>query len=144
VAPEEEAGSRFRGWAEKRGLLPEHRFIPLIGFNHPWGPEGAKRGYELLCVLDGLGDIDLSDTTVKEFPGGLFAVLTIAGLDRIMQGIETAHQWLKTHPKYEANYPQDYRHGIDPSPEYEVVYTANEERPEAFILDYYIPIRETE
>ena len=143
LTPEEEAFSRFRAWAERTGLLPERRFVPLIGFNNPWGPEGEKRGYELWCVLDDLGDIDVSDATIKEFDGGLFVVVTIAGLDRIMPGIETAHQWLKKHPKYQADYPRDYRHGIDPSPEYEVVYTPNDENPAGFILDYYIPVRET-
>ena len=123
--------------------MPERSFIPLIAFNNPWGPEGEKRGYEIWCVLDDLGDIDVSDAVVKELSGGLFVVITIAGLDRIMQGIEMAHEWLKRHPKYQANYPGDYRHGVDPTPEYEVVYTPNEEKPERFILDYYIPIRET-
>lgn len=142
LTPEEDAHSLYTEWAERKGLLPERRFIPLIGFNHPWGPEGEKRGYELWCVLDNLGDVDLSDTSVKEFSGGLFAVVTIAGLDRIMPGIELIHQWLKDHPKYETNYPRDYRHGVDPTPEYEVVYNTFTQKPEEFILDYYIPIKE--
>ena len=100
LTPEEEAHSLFLGWAERKGLLPEHRFIPLIGFNNPWGPVGEKRGYELWCVLDNLGDIDLHDTIVKEFSGGLYVVITIPGLDRIMQGRELANKWLKDHPKY--------------------------------------------
>jgi DNA gyrase inhibitor GyrI len=142
LTPEEEAHSLFLGWAERKGLLPEHRFIPLIGFNNPWGPVGEKRGYELWCVLDNLGDIDLHDTIVKEFSGGLYVVITIPGLDRIMQGRELANKWLKDHPKYETNYAESYRHCIDPSLEYEVVYTPTAEKPEDFILDYYIPIKE--
>jgi len=142
LTPEEEAHSLFLAWAESKGLLPEHRFIPLIGFNNPWGPLGEKRGYELWCVLDDPGDIDLSGTIVKEFSGGLYAVITIPGLDRIMQGIESTHRWVKHHPKYETNYPENHRHGIDPSPEYEVVYTWTTQKPEEFILDYYIPIKE--
>ena len=142
LTPEDGAYALYTEWAEKKGLLPERRFIPLIGFNHPWGPEGEKRGYELYCVLDNLGHVDLSDTSVKEFSGGLFAVTTIAGLDRIMRGIELIHRWLGGHPRYEANYPQDYRYGVDPSPEYEVVYNAFSQKPEEFILDYYITIKE--
>ena len=142
LTPEDEAHALFINWAEKKGILPEQRFLPLIGFNHPWGPEGEKRGYELVCVLENLGDIDLSDTVVKEFSGGLFAVITIPGIDRIMQGIELIHQWINNHPNYEANYPTDYRHGIDPTPEYEVVYTWNATKLEDYILDYYIPIKE--
>ena len=142
LTPEEEAYSLFNEWAERKGLLPEHRFIPLIGFNHPWGPVGEKRGYEFWCVLDNLGDIELSDTIVKEFSGGLYAVVTIPGLDRIMQGIQLIHQWIQEHPKYETNYPENYKHGIDPVPEYEVIYTPVTSKPEEFILDYYIPIRQ--
>ena len=141
LTPEEEAYSLFYEWAERKGLLPEHRFIPLIGFNHPWGPVGEKRGYELWCVLDNLGNIELSDTIVKEFSGGLYAVVTVPGLDRIMQGIQLIHQWIKEHPKYETNYPEDYKHGVDPVPEYEVIYTPIASKPEEFILDYYIPIK---
>jgi hypothetical protein len=142
LEPEEEAYSLFSGWAGRKGLLPEHRFIPLIGFNNPWGPIGERRGYELWCVLDNLDAIDLSDTIVKEFSGGLYVVITVPGLDRIMRGRELALKWLSNHPKYEANYPESYRDRIDPSPEYEVVYTPRAERFEDFILDYYIPIKE--
>lgn len=141
LTPEEEAYSLFLSWAESKGLLPEHRFIPLIGFNNPWGPIGEKRGYEFWCVLDNLGDVDLSGMVVKEFPGGLYAVITIAGLDRIMPGIKLIHRWVKDHPKYATNYPDGYQHGRDPSPEYEVAYTM-QQKAEEFILDYYVPIKE--
>lgn len=62
LTPEEEAHSLFLVWAESKGLLPEHRFIPLIGFNNPWGPLGEKRGYELWCVLDDPGVRPAPDT----------------------------------------------------------------------------------
>ncbi len=89
-----------------------------------------------------MGNVDLTGVKVKEFQGGLFAVITIAGLDRIMQGIELARKWIKQHPKYKLSYPDNYRHGVDPVPEYEVVYTPNAKTPEEFILDYYVPVTE--
>ena len=65
LAPEDEVFTRFRTWAEANGLLEKHRFLPVLGFNHPWGPEGKPRGYEIWCFLDGLGQVDLSSVTVR-------------------------------------------------------------------------------
>ena len=103
LTPEEDAYSLFGEWAEGKGLLPERRLIPLIGFNHPWGPEGERRGYELWCVLDNLGDIELSDTIVKEFSGGLYAVNTIVdwtescrALKRLTRGLKSTQNMRPT------------------------------------------------
>ena len=44
--------------------------------------------------------------------------------------------------RYELNYPKNYRHGLDPVPEYEMIYTPHARKPEDFVLDYFIPIKE--
>ena len=142
LTPEHEVVDLFQKWAEATGLLPRLRFIPVLGFNHPWGPMGEPRGYEILCFLDGLGDVDLSDVTVKEFPGGLFAVTTIPGIDVIREYAQPLRQAIKSHPRYEWDYPENYRHGVDPSPEYEMVYTLHAEKADFHVMDYFIPIRE--
>jgi len=41
-----------------------------------------------------------------------------------------------------ADYPEDYRHGVDPSPKPEMVYTPKAREASEFVLDYFIPIRE--
>jgi hypothetical protein len=142
LAPEDEVFAIFRAWQEKNSLIEQHRFLPVLGFNHPWGPEGELRGYEIWCFLEGLGEVDLTGVTVKDFPGGLFGATTIPGIDRIGDYAKELRQAIEDHPRYAWNYPAGYRHRVDPSPEYEMVYTPNAERMEDFVLDYFIPIRE--
>ena len=138
---EDEVFTEFRTWAESTGLLAKHRFVPLLGFNHPWGPEGEPRGYEIWCFVDGYDDLDLSGLVVKDFPGGLFAVTSIPGLDVIPEYATALRQAVEAHPEYALAYPEGYRHGTDPSPEYEMVYTPRAQRMEDFVLDYFVPIR---
>ena len=144
LAPEAEAFEQFHVWAEATGLLPKYGLLTLIGLNHPWGPEGRPRGYELLCPLDGLDEFDRGPVPIKQSPGGLFAATTIRGPDRIMQAIEQLHAWVKKHPKYILNYPATYRHGWDPAPEYEIIHTPQPAPPGQTVIDYCVPIRERE
>ena len=151
-APEEEVFARFHTWAAANGLLERHRFIPLLGCNHPWGPVGEPRGYEVWCYLDGLGDVEVSGHQFTEgtawvqgllyFSGGLYAVTTIPGIDVIPEYAQRLRHAVEAHPRYTANYPEGYRHGIDPVPELEMVYTPRATQPEDFVLDYFVPIRE--
>ncbi|MHC5035793.1 MAG: GyrI-like domain-containing protein [Planctomycetota bacterium] len=142
LTPEEEVFALFQKWAQGQGLLETHRFIPVLGFNHPWGEEGKPRGYEIWCFLDGLGEVDISGVTVKAFPGGLFAVTTIPGLHVLPKFAHQLRQAIEAHPRYEADYPKGYRLGVDPSPELEMVYTPGARKFEDFVLDYFIPIKE--
>ncbi|MDY6834623.1 MAG: effector binding domain-containing protein [Chloroflexota bacterium] len=141
LTPEEEVFALFRNWAQTRGLLEKHRFLPVLGFNNPWGPEGKPRGYEIWCFLEDLSDLNLYEVTVKDFPGGLFGVSTVPGLDVIPEFVQQLRQAIDSHPRYETDYPAGYRHGIDPVPEYELIYTPNARRMEDFVLDYFIPIK---
>ena len=141
LAPEDEVFALFGAWAEKNSLFETYRFIPTLGFNHPFGEIGQKRGYELWVFIDRIHEADLSGLTIKTFRGGLFAVTTIPGLDLIPEYSRRLREAVDAHPLYETDYPADYRHGIDPCPEYEMVYTPNATREQDFILDYFIPIR---
>jgi DNA gyrase inhibitor GyrI len=142
LQPEKEVFERFHEWAEANGLPETHRYLPVLGFNNPWGPEGKRRGYEILCFLEGLGDVDLSGVTVKDFPGGLFAVTTIPGLDVIAEYGRQLRRAIDSHPRYAMDYPEHHRCEVDPSPELEMVYTPKAQRPDDFVLDYFIPIKE--
>ena len=95
------------------------------------------------CSLHWIGETDLSGVAVKDFPGGLFGVTTIPGIDVIPKYAARLRHAIDSHPKYATAYPEDYRHGVDPSPELEMVYTPNAQRAEDFVLDYFIPIVET-
>jgi hypothetical protein len=143
LRPEDEVFRLFQSWAGTSGLLESHRFVPVFGFNNPWGPQGKPRGYEIWCFLDRLGQLDLSGVTVKDFPGGLFAVTTIPGIDLISRFAPELRRAIEQHPHYELDYPTDYRHGVDPSPEFEMVYTPKAQERDEFVLDYFIPIRRT-
>ncbi|MCP4754897.1 MAG: GyrI-like domain-containing protein [Proteobacteria bacterium] len=142
IHPEDEVFAQFHEWSEAKGLLEKLRFVPVLGFNNPWGSEGNPRGYEILCFLAEFEDIDLSNAILKNFPGGLFAVTTIPGLDVIPEYAQRLRRAVDSHPRYATSYPENYRHGVDPSPELEMVYTPQAQRPEDFILDYFIPIKE--
>lgn len=142
LTPEADVFKLFRNWAEANGLLERHRFLPVLGFNNPWGPEGKPRGYEIWSFLEGLGEVDLSDVTVKNFPGGLFAVTTIPGIDVIPEYAQQLRVAIDAHPRYATAYPEKYQYDVDPSPELEMVYTPNAQRAEDFVLDYFIPIKE--
>ena len=144
LTPEDEVFALYRAWAEANGLLEKHRFLPVLGFNHPWGAEGEPRGYEIWCFLEGLGEVDLSGVTVKQFKGGLFGVTTIPGIDVIPQYARELRRAIDDHPRYAADYPAGYQHGIDPSPEYEMGYTPSAQRMEDFVLDYFVPIRQVD
>ena len=141
-SPEDEVFRLFNTWAEANGLLDSHRFVPVLGFNNPFGLEGKSHGYEIWCFLDRLGEVDLTGVTIKNFPGGLFAVTTISGLDLIPSFAEQLRNTIEQHPQYKLNYPDDYRHGVDPSPEFEMIYTPKARRADEFVLDYFIPIKE--
>ena len=142
LSPEDEVFALFDSWAQENGLPDSHRFVPVFGFNNPWGQEGEPRGYEIWCFLDSLGEVDLTSATVKDFPGGLFAVTTIPGIDLIRRFAPELRRTIEEHPRYDMDYPSEYRHGVDPSPEFEMVYTSNTEGSGYCILDYFIPIKE--
>jgi hypothetical protein len=142
LTPENDVFAMYRRWAEANGLLEKCRFLPVLGFNNPWGPEGKPRGYEIWLFLDRLGDVDVTCVTVKDFPGGLFAVTTIPGVDVIPQYAQQLRSAIDAHPRYALDYPANHRHGVDPSPEYEMVYTPKAQAPDEFVMDYFVPIRE--
>ena len=141
LTPENEVFTLFRTWSEANGLLERYRFLPVLGFNHPWGPEGEPRGYEIWCFLDRLGDVDLSGASVKDFEGGLFGVTTIPGIDVIPHYAQQLRQAIDAHPRYATDYPPDYQHGVDPVSEFEMIYTPDAQRAEDFVLDYFVPIK---
>ncbi len=139
LTPEQDAYELFRAWVGDRSDTWE--FLPLVGHNHPWGPEGSERGWEFLLPLVGGDEIEVRDADVVDFDGGLFAVTTIRGVSQIMPAVERLHAWLASDPGFESDFPPEYRHGVDPVPEYEVAYTANATNPAQLLLDYCIPVR---
>jgi DNA gyrase inhibitor GyrI len=76
AAPEREAWHKLRAWAGPKGLLDDLGARPVFGFNSPSPSPGQREyGYEFWLGLDrelpGEGEIQ-----VKDFPGGLYAVVT--------------------------------------------------------------------
>ena len=88
-APEQEAWSRLRAWAEPQGLLEHPERHLVFGFNKPAPERGAPEyGYEMWISIG-------RDTTpgkgigVREFAGGLYAVTPC----RLVGGVGVPTTW---------------------------------------------------
>jgi len=112
--PESEALQKLQAWAGPRGFLDrpgEHR---TFGFNNPSPSPGSPNyGYEIWITVG--PEVQASgDVEIKDFPGGLYAVLKWDGMGDPNESIPAAwmqlekwresssyqmgsHQWLEEH-----------------------------------------------
>jgi DNA gyrase inhibitor GyrI len=79
TGPEPQAWQKLQAWMQRNGItdLKAHRFF---GFNNPDpNPGSPNYGYEQWITVgaDAQGD---DDATVKDFPGGLYAVMRCQGI----------------------------------------------------------------
>ncbi|MBU7033241.1 MAG: GyrI-like domain-containing protein [Theionarchaea archaeon] len=75
-SPEDEAWNKMRTWAEPRGLLEDLEEHPVFGFDNPEPSPGQKEyGYEFWIKV-GPEEKGEGDVKIKEFHGGLYAVIT--------------------------------------------------------------------
>jgi AraC family transcriptional regulator len=130
--PEDMAWQKLEAWARPKGLLNAPDKHRIFGFNNPSPSPGSPNyGYEFWITI-GPEIKPEAGVEIKDFPGGLYAVLRWDGLDDPYQGIPNTwkklvawrersryisgnHQWLEEHIKSELE-------GVD------------------FILDLYLPI----
>lgn len=112
--PEYEALGKLQAWAGPRGWLddrPNHR---IFGFNNPDPSAGSPNyGYEL-WIAAGPEDEAEGEASIKEFGGGLYAVLRVEVKGDAYESIPAAwkrlhrwceqngrrmghHQWLEEH-----------------------------------------------
>jgi DNA gyrase inhibitor GyrI len=72
--PEAAAWQKLTAWAAPRGLLDKPEEHRIFGFNNPNPAPGTPNyGYEFWITVDESVTAD-DEVTIKEFPGGLYAV----------------------------------------------------------------------
>lgn len=131
--PEEPALQKLYAWADARGYLDHPEKHRIFGFNNPSPSPGSPNyGYEFWITV-GPEVLPDGEVEIKDFPGGLYAVLTWDGMGDPNETIPAAweklalwrensayqfgsHQWLEEHHAAEAGADND------------------------FILDLYLPI----
>ncbi len=114
TSPEHDAWTRLVDWAGPRGLLKDLQTHRIFGFNNPNPSPGSPQyGYEFWIVVG--PEIEGGDgATIKDFPGGLYAVTRCEVMgdgERITQTWQQlvkwgqkstyehdpSHQWLEEH-----------------------------------------------
>lgn len=131
--PEEAAWAKLEAWAGPRGLMQpagEHR---IFGFNNPSPTPGSPNyGYEFWIQVGPEVQSD-EQVEVKDFPGGLYAVLRWDGEDDPYVGIPAAWkrlvQW-RENSRYQGGGHQWLEESLRPA----------EMPPGKFMLDLYLPI----
>jgi DNA gyrase inhibitor GyrI len=104
ASPEIEAWEQLRAWAGPKGLLDDVQKHPVFGFNNPAPSPGRKEyGYEFWIKIEQGVEVG-GNVKEKEFPGGLYAVVTHRGFpnpqvwkalwDWVQSG---KYRWRKTH-----------------------------------------------
>jgi DNA gyrase inhibitor GyrI len=127
ASPEEQAWQKLLDWARGKGLLDRvtaHRFF---GFNNPSPSPGSPNyGYEQWMTVG--PDIQPEgEIKVKEFPGGLYAVMRCEGIPNpdIWQQLVL---W-REHSQYEPAHHQWLEECLNPL-----------DPPDKFVFDLYMPI----
>jgi DNA gyrase inhibitor GyrI len=128
ASPESQAWQNLLNWARAEGLTdrPAYRFF---GFNNPSPSVGSPNyGYEQWMTVDekvaGGGPI-----TIKDFPGGLYAVMRCTGLEHIQATWAQLAAWAEA---------RGYRMGHHQW--LEECFTPEAERLEDYVFDLYLPL----
>lgn len=138
--PEHDAWEKMRAWAEPKGLLGDIKKHPVYGFNNPDpSPDKKEYGYEFWIRVDPETKPD-SETKIKEFKGGFYAVTTCKLKEEIeseffekegyLESWKKIVDWVKS-SKYKFGKHQCLEKAHDP-----------EASDEELILDLYCPIEE--
>lgn len=133
-SPETEAWEKLRSWAEIFGLADDLERHPVYGFNNPNpSPGGTGYGYEVWMAVDeGQDPGPEGVVTIKEFPGGRFAVTRcrLFGEPGVMEVWKRLWRWVQASP---------YRWRAT----HELEKLCNPDAPEADLeLELYLPIEE--
>jgi len=132
--PEHKAWMKLQAWAEPKGLLDDIEKNPIFGFNRPNPSEGRKEyGYEFWIKVD--SDVEPEgDVTIKDYPGGLFAVTTCKLVDdpngNMPEVWMKLYEWVKA-SEYEWKREQELEKPKD-------ITSADED----LVLELYLPIEE--
>ncbi len=107
--PEGDALDKMNAWAGLNGIRLDSTTHHIFGFNNPDPVEGKQQyGYEVWVSVT--PEAAVGDVQVDEFSGGLYAVMSVQGIDNIGRGWQrlvawcgqsdyrvAEHQWLEEH-----------------------------------------------
>lgn len=130
-SPEHEAWEKITQWAEGKCDLesPDTR---NFGFNNPDPSPGSPNyGYEVWLTVDD-DVVGNDDVTIKEMPGGLYAVTHLHGLERIGEAWKQLVVWRQS-----VGYLAGHHQWL------EELISSPQAPPEELEFNLYLPIRES-
>lgn len=129
--PELEAWEKLLTWAEKNGLLDDKKCHRFFGFNNPDPSPGSPNyGYEQWMTISP-EIITEKPIMMKEFEGGLYAVIHCPSLDKIGDTWKKLITWAD-----ESSYQVGSHQCL------EELLTQPRQMPEEMKFDLYLPIIE--
>ena len=131
-SPEIEAKNLLSQWAKPKGLLASPQRHQVYGFNNPNPVKDKKTyGYEFWITIPDNFEVE-ENMAIKDFSGGLYAVMSCRGVSTIASTWATLVETVKKTNYRLVNTHQWLEHHVDPM---------NEDY-ETFILDLNCPIKE--
>ena len=131
ASPEGTAFENIEAFAAANHLLKEGKLPNTFGFNHPDPSPGSPNyGYEvwLPVAVDVQAQGDIS---IKNIPGGLYAVTRLTGLQNIGEAWKRLAKW-REGSKFKIGNHQWLEHLLNPP----------DSPLEAYVFDLYLPIVE--
>jgi len=131
ASPESLAWDKMTAWLKTSHLLDEGPAQRFFGFNNPSPSAGSPNyGYELWVTVDGQVEAE-GEITVKDFPGGLYAVTRCKGVATIFPTWQQLVRWSEESPYHSANHQWLEEH-----------FGALDGPSEDLTLELYLPIAE--
>jgi DNA gyrase inhibitor GyrI len=133
ASPELEAARKLADWAQPKGLLDARGTHRIFGFNNPDPSPGSPNyGYEFWIEID--PDLKVEKgVNVKDFPGGLYGVTRVNGVENITPAWQKLAAW-RAESNYKTVNHQWLEEHTGPRP-----FTVTDKNLE---MNLYIPIKE--
>jgi DNA gyrase inhibitor GyrI len=134
-SPEHDATTALHKWARLRKLFDDRAKHFFFGYNNPPPSVGMELyGYEYMVTVDSTVTPD-GGVSIKQIPGGLYAVVRCKGAKNIPETWEYLIAWSQDNEEYEFD--------IENEPGLEEVLNPLEPDVDDLIFDCYLPIKPT-
>lgn len=128
-SPELIAHQKMLAYVRSKGLIDSEGKFLSFGFNNPNPSEGSPNyGYEIWVPVGSDAQLE-GDISIKDFPGGLYAVTRFQGISKIGKVWQDLVAW-REDSAYKKAHHQWLEHLLNPM----------ETDPEKYIFDLYLPI----
>lgn len=129
-SPEQDSWMAMEAWAKPKGLL-QVPGLRTFGYNNPSPSPGTPNyGYDFWITVGSEVEAE-SEVSIIDFPGGLYAVTRVKGIENIHETWKQMVAWLEE---------SKYQHGGHQWLEEHL--TSMDTPLEEFVLDLYAPITE--